>query len=115
MEQVGISYRQMQPNTGSYAWTVPNTVTTQALIRISNRVGGNPSTPSDVSNAVFTINLPTPLLTSPNGGEVWRSGNTHQITWDASTVASNVQLEYSCQWRNKLEYDYVKCIEYGRL
>jgi hypothetical protein len=83
------------PNTGSYAWTVPNTVTTQALIRISNRVGGNPSTPNDVSNAVFTINLPTPLLTSPNGGEVWRSGNTHQITWDASTVASNVQLEYS--------------------
>ncbi|MFN8299565.1 MAG: hypothetical protein U0T75_10690, partial [Chitinophagales bacterium] len=79
-------------NTGSYSWTVPNTITNQALIRISNV--GNPSI-SDVSNAVFTINLPTPLLTAPNGGEVWRSGNTHQITWDASTVASNVSIEYS--------------------
>ncbi len=79
-------------NTGSYSWTVPNTVTTHALIRISNV-----STPAnyDVSNANFTINLPTPLLTSPNGGEVWRSMNTQTITWDASTVASNVKIEYS--------------------
>jgi hypothetical protein len=80
------------PNTGSYSWTVPNTVTTHALIRISNVA--NPAN-YDVSNANFTINLPTPLLTSPNGGEVWRSMNTQTITWDASTVASNVKIEYS--------------------
>ena len=80
------------PNTGSYAWTVPNTVTTQALIRISNV--GEPAN-FDVSNAVFTINLPTPMLTTPNGGETWRSLNTHAITWDQSTVASNVKIEYS--------------------
>ncbi len=79
-------------NTGSYAWTVPNTLTTQALIRISNV--GEPSN-ADISNAPFTINLPTPMLTSPNGGETWRSQNTHNITWDASTVASNVKIEYS--------------------
>ncbi|MFM9500484.1 hypothetical protein ACKI1Q_43855, partial [Streptomyces galilaeus] len=40
------------PNTGSYAWTLPNTITTQAKIRISNV--GNPSL-NDVSNATFTI------------------------------------------------------------
>jgi hypothetical protein len=80
------------PNTGTYSWTIPNTVTTQARIRISNV--GFPSN-NDVSNAVFTINLPTPMLTSPNGGETFRSQNVHNITWDASTVASNVKLEYS--------------------
>jgi hypothetical protein len=80
------------PNDGAHSWAVPNTITSQALIRISNV--GNPSL-FDVSNALFTINLPTPILTSPNGGEVWRSGQTHTITWDANTVASNVKLEYS--------------------
>ena len=80
------------PNTGTYAWTVPNNVTTQALVRISN-VGYPANT--DASNAVFTINLPTPLLTAPNGGETWRSQNSQNITWDASTVASNVKIEYS--------------------
>ncbi len=80
------------PNNGTYAWTIPNTVTTEALIRISNV--GFPSN-YDVSNAVFTINLPTPQLTSPNGGETFRSMNSHNITWDAGTVASNVKLEYS--------------------
>jgi hypothetical protein len=79
-------------NTGSYVWTVPNTITSQALIRISNV---NTPLNTDVSNATFTINLPTPLLTSPNGGETWRSMNSHNITWDASTVASNVKIEYS--------------------
>ena len=79
-------------NTGSYAWTLPNTITTQARIRISNV--GNAAL-NDVSNAAFTINLPTPLLTSPNGGETWRSTEANTITWDASTVASNVQIEYS--------------------
>ncbi|MEI6852536.1 MAG: hypothetical protein WCL06_06815, partial [Bacteroidota bacterium] len=79
-------------NTGTYAWTVPNNITTHALVRISNV--GFPSN-NDVSNGQFTINLPTPLLISPNGGEQWRSLNTQTITWDASTVASNVKIEYS--------------------
>ena len=80
------------PNDGIHTWAVPNTITSQALIRINNV--GNTSL-FDVSNGVFTINLPTPILTSPNGGETWRSGQTHTVTWDANTVASNVKLEYS--------------------
>ncbi|HEX9935138.1 MAG TPA: sugar-binding protein [bacterium] len=39
-------------NTGSYAWTVPNTPSTQCMVRISDAADGNPS---DVSNAAFAI------------------------------------------------------------
>ncbi len=91
----GFSYNLITnaaPNTGSYAWNIPNTPSTQVLVRASNTSG---STVFDVSNAVFTIQMPTNLLTSPNGGEIWRSGNTHQITWDNTLITSNVTLEYS--------------------
>lgn len=39
-------------NDGSHSWTVPNTVTTQALVRVSDAADGNPA---DVSDAVFSI------------------------------------------------------------
>ena len=64
-------------NTGSYAWTIPNTPSNQCFVRISNASG---SLVNDVSNAAFTIKWPTNFITSPNGGETWRSMNTHNIT-----------------------------------
>ncbi len=79
-------------NTGSYAWTIPNIPTTQALVRISN-VGYLSN--NDVSNAVFTIQTPQNFLTYPNGGEQLRSLQNYNITWDANAFISNVKLEYS--------------------
>ncbi|MEI6852088.1 MAG: hypothetical protein WCL06_04565, partial [Bacteroidota bacterium] len=79
-------------NTGSYAWTIPNTPSTQCFVRISNASG---SLVNDISNAAFTIKWPTNFLISPNGGEQWRSLNTHNITWDATVFVSPVKLEYS--------------------
>ncbi len=81
------------PNTGSYSWSVPFTPSTQALIRISNV--GNP-TLFDVSNAVFNIQIPTPVVTAPNGGETWYAGTTQNITWLPNTYFSTtVNLDYS--------------------
>jgi hypothetical protein len=81
------------PNTGSYAWSVPFTPSTQAKIRISNV--GNPSL-NDVSNANFTIQIPTPVVTAPNGGETWYAGEIRNITWTPSTYFSTtVNLDYS--------------------
>lgn len=45
-------------NTGTYPWTIPNTPSTQCLVRISDTAG--PAT--DTSNAVFTI--PPPQISS---------------------------------------------------
>jgi hypothetical protein len=80
------------PNTGSYSWVVPNTISSQVFVRISNI--GN-SGLFDVSNSAFSIQLPTPVLTAPNGGETWRAGNTQNITWNTSSITSAVKIEYS--------------------
>jgi sugar lactone lactonase YvrE/lysophospholipase L1-like esterase len=77
----------------TYAWTVPNTPTAQALVRVTAVENG---AVSDASNAVFTISAPVPTLTltSPNGGEDWLVGSQHSITWTAANVAQ-VAIEYS--------------------
>jgi hypothetical protein len=56
---------------------------------------GNPAL-YDVSDAVFTIQIPTPVVTSPNGGETWYAGTTQNITWLSATYfASTVNIDYS--------------------
>ncbi|HEV8537370.1 MAG TPA: T9SS type A sorting domain-containing protein, partial [Bacteroidota bacterium] len=77
---------------GSYAWTVPNTPTTQASVRVSD--ASNAST-NDVSNAVFSIvTVPAITVATPNGGETWIAGSLQNITWTFTSV-TNVKIEYS--------------------
>ncbi len=65
------------PNTGSYAWTLPNTPSTTCKVRISDTSN---STINDVSDANFTI-APHVTVTSPNGGENWLVCANRVITW----------------------------------
>ncbi|MFI5252198.1 MAG: SdrD B-like domain-containing protein [Bacteroidota bacterium] len=44
----------ISPSLGTYSWTIPNTPTTNALVRITDNIIG---TLTDVSNAVFTIRI----------------------------------------------------------
>jgi hypothetical protein len=75
-----------------YDWTVPDNVTNQALVRVSD------GTISDQSDAVFTITakpiLPI-VVTSPNGGENWMEKESRQITWTGPDDVAQVNLEYS--------------------
>ena len=55
-------------NTGSYAWTVPGTLSTTCMVRVSDAADGDPL---DASDAVFTIVSPITdsiTVTAPNGG-----------------------------------------------
>ncbi|MBE0573272.1 MAG: T9SS type A sorting domain-containing protein [Ignavibacteriaceae bacterium] len=79
---------------GNYSWTVPNTPSTQCLVRISD--ASNVSF-NDVSNATFTITaapIPTVTVTVPNGGEIWVAGTNHNVTWTRVAVAQ-IKIEYS--------------------
>ena len=79
---------------GNYSWTVPNTPSTQCLVRISD--ASNVSI-SDVSNATFTITaapISMVTVTAPNGGEIWLAGTNHNVTWTRQAVAQ-VKIEYS--------------------
>ncbi|MBU1101359.1 MAG: T9SS type A sorting domain-containing protein [Bacteroidetes bacterium] len=76
---------------GTYAWTIPATLTTQALVRVSDAT--NAAVVNDVSNAVFTIADIT--VTTPNGAEFWEVASSHDIEWDQSDLVTEVQIEYS--------------------
>jgi len=82
------------PNDWSYSWNVPNTPSSQCLVRISDAADGDPV---DVSNSVFTISQPSPSITvtSPQGGELWQVGSTQNITWTTYLTVGNVKIEYS--------------------
>ncbi len=75
---------------GTYSWVVPNTPTSQALVRV---VDAENSTFSDQSDAVFKIASLT--LTSPNGGERLFAGSTKAITWTNSVNITSINIEYS--------------------
>jgi hypothetical protein len=77
---------------GSYNWTIPDTTSSQCLVRISDV--SNTSI-YDVSDATFTITTrPKVKVTSPNGGETWFVLTTHQITWTTQNI-SLIKIEYS--------------------
>ena len=78
---------------GSYEWLVPNTVSENCKIRISSV---DNTAFYDVSDNVFTIYDPTPILdlTSPNGGEILDYTKIFPITWIAQNIGV-VQIYYS--------------------
>jgi photosystem II stability/assembly factor-like uncharacterized protein len=80
------------PNTGSYTWTVTNTPTTTAKIRISALPD---TTINDISNGNFVISTSSLALTSPNGGENWSAVTKQDIIWNTIGSISNVKIEYS--------------------
>ncbi|MGE5308174.1 MAG: hypothetical protein ACM3OC_03740, partial [Deltaproteobacteria bacterium] len=79
------------PNAGSYAWVIPDAITTQALVRIYDY---NDMTVTDTSDAVFKIQGSF-TVTSPNGGESWNVASDHDITWTSNGSVPFVNLSYS--------------------
>jgi hypothetical protein len=79
-------------NDGSYNWTVPNTPSSQCIVRISDTAG--PA--ADSSNAIFTIlEQRTITVTTPDGGENWEGNYSQTITWNSTGNIANVAIEYS--------------------
>lgn len=83
------------PNTGSYLVNVPNAPSTQCLIRINGLE--NPGVTA--VSGTFTIEaappLPTLVVTSPNGGEVWMPSGTETVTWTGDASVANVGMSIS--------------------
>jgi hypothetical protein len=78
-------------NADTYPWSVPDDITLQGRVRVSD---ANDTSASDMSNNNFKIrgNL---TVTSPNGGEQWGVGTSRVITWGRVGSIANVRLEYS--------------------
>jgi hypothetical protein len=79
-------------NDGSYVWTVPNTPSTQCLVRVYEY---NNMTLIDQSDANFTIAPAYIILSQPNGGEVMTGCGAYNITWTRGGTSNYFKLEYS--------------------
>ncbi|MFC2161966.1 SBBP repeat-containing protein, partial [Acidobacteriota bacterium] len=80
-------------NTGTYPWTIPNTLSAQCLVRISEAADGNPV---DTSDLLFSIVPESSItLTSPNGGESWLVGSVQNIPWTTTGTVGPIKIEYS--------------------
>ncbi|MEJ5350509.1 MAG: hypothetical protein WHS65_02850 [Melioribacteraceae bacterium] len=80
------------PNSGAYEWSVPNTLSTQCLVRISDAEDGDPVSQSE---KVFKI-IPKPEIKVlyPNGGESWTAGVLDTIRWQSIGV-ENVTIMFT--------------------
>jgi beta propeller repeat protein len=90
----GSSWTVILPSTSSnsYNWTIPNNPSAQCRVRITDI---NNSMVTDQSDGMFTISeVPSITVISPNGGEDWEVGSTHEISWYYTNV-KNVKIEYS--------------------
>jgi hypothetical protein len=59
----------------------------------------------DFSNADFRITQPV-VVTSPNGGEAWATGSTHNITWSEGSGTSTIELWYNGLYLDQLATGY---------
>src|SRR5256712_1068706 len=75
----------------SYAWTVPDAISTTVKVRITLNAD---ATVTAASAAAFTIKGSL-TITAPNGGEAWTTGSSQSITWTKTGTIANVKLEYS--------------------
>jgi hypothetical protein len=71
--------------TGSYTWPVSPTGSTGSDYKVSVQSISQPAV-KDASNGNFTLtpagaSNPAITVTSPNGGESWKRGTSHTITW----------------------------------
>jgi len=77
-------------NSGQYEWTVAGPASDSALVRVSSL----DESIADTSDALFAI-VPPPNLTvdAPNGGETWRIGDPHVISWHSVNSSGRVDIE----------------------
>lgn len=91
----GSSWNLITDNTdsqnGKYNWTIPNTVSTQCRIKISDSTD---PTLKDESDNDFSIYDPKINITYPTGSEIFYAGSYIDIKWSSSSVNS-VRVEYT--------------------
>jgi hypothetical protein len=82
-------------NDGSGSWTIGSTyLGTDYTIRITSTSNPAITDSSDSDFAITAGGSGTLTVTSPNGGEIWKRGTTHPITWTSvGTVGSYVKIE----------------------
>ncbi len=88
--QIGESLQLLGSGTvySDFTWQEPATETPGNLNN-GQTIGGTP--------------VPTLIVSSPNGGEQWEQGSTHNITWISINFTDNVKIELEQVWERSRE------------
>ncbi len=97
---LGYIAQNIPVGSGSFSWTIGNIIgvgpiSAGANYQIQVKQSG---VAGDMSDGNFTISpaaspAASITVTSPNGGENWNLGSTHNVTWTSSGVAGNVGIK----------------------
>lgn len=98
-----------KPNNGERYWVAPDDASAESKIRV---VSSSNSEVFDESDEVFTIGepyqTPTIKVITPNGGEDWEAGTTHDIEWSNTGTLEIVEIDYSIDngetWEEVTDY-----------
>jgi len=78
-------------SSGSYNWTLPNIISTQCRVRITDT---SDNQLFDISDNTFTIR-PQIILSAPNGSDILTVGSVYSILWSSTAEVSFVLIDYS--------------------
>ncbi|MDD3876282.1 MAG: T9SS type A sorting domain-containing protein [Bacteroidales bacterium] len=102
----GVSWHSVAQNVpatqNSYSWQIPNTPSTQCLVKISDF---NDVQHFCISGNFEIMNLPTLEIVSPNGGELLIAGSVFEITWSGTYINDGINIEYSTN--NGIDWFYI--------
>lgn len=91
--QIWMRLAESVPNTGTFAWSIPQTPSSDCFVRVSDVTD---DAVFDSSDAPFRICADLSLtVLSPNGGEEWIVGSSQPIMWASSECVDEVTLAYS--------------------
>ncbi|TFH07089.1 MAG: hypothetical protein E4H08_10085, partial [Candidatus Atribacteria bacterium] len=83
------------PNDGSYTWTIPEVESYNCFIRVWT-LDGEVTEKNDVEFSIIPALEPRTLtLLSPNGGEIFESGEEISIRWESTGPIEEIRIEYS--------------------
>jgi hypothetical protein len=83
-------------NDGEYEWTIPNTPSTQCLVRIRNFENANVVAISDT----FTLKPQEIMVSYPSATDSFIVGRKYYVTWDYTGAFTSVNIEYSLDGGN---------------
>ncbi len=80
---------------GVWDWEVPQDqpVGANFKIKISDMIDGSPMDESDGVFSIASVIIPSLTVISPNGGEEWVQGTTHNIEWSTSYFTGLVKIQ----------------------
>lgn len=103
MNQLAKLITSTAPDNGTYSWTIPadTEISNDYRILVINNSGWPATGSYSWNNNNFSIvgsTTPQPSIitvTSPNGGESWATGSTHNITWTTGSASSSTPTQIS--------------------